>query len=266
MTHRFRIWTAQLGALVITLVIAPVAQAALPDGSADHYAGSQIAKHEGGGRSGAVRSEHPSVPGMDVSSHQGDVDWARAWSDGARFAYVKATEGTEYRNPKFAQQYVGSYDVGMIRGAYHFALPDRSDGATQADFFAGNGGAWSPDGKTLPGALDLEYNPYGETCYGLSQDAMGAWVRAFSDRLLARTGRYPTIYTSTSWWNRCVGGSATFGSTNPLWVAQYADQLGPLPNGWDYETIWQWQAAGLFPGDQNLFNGDSAQLLRIALG
>jgi hypothetical protein len=49
-----------------------------------------------------------------------------------------------------------SANVGMIRGAYHFALPNSSSGATQANYFAGNGGGWSWDGKTLPGALDIE--------------------------------------------------------------------------------------------------------------
>ncbi|MBB5954555.1 GH25 family lysozyme M1 (1,4-beta-N-acetylmuramidase) [Saccharothrix tamanrassetensis] len=271
MAARLRTWTARLGAVAITLALAPAAHAVpdrvLPEGSAEHYAGSQIAKHEGRGRSGASRPrQNGAVPGMDVSSHQGDVDWDRAWADGARFAYVKATEGTGYRNPNFGQQYDGSYRVGMVRGAYHFALPDRSDGAAQADFFADNGAGWSPDGKTLPGAVDLEYNPYGDTCYGLSQEAMGGWVKAFSDRLVQRTGRHPTIYTSTSWWNLCVGKTVTFGATNPLWVAHYNDQLGPLPNGWDRHAIWQWQAAGLFPGDQNLFNGDSEQLRGVALG
>ena len=72
------------------------------------------------------------VYGMDVSSYQGNVDWTAAWNNGARFAYVKASEGIGYTNPYFAQQYNGSYGVGMIRGAYHFALPDRSSGATQA--------------------------------------------------------------------------------------------------------------------------------------
>ncbi|ONI82340.1 hypothetical protein ALI22I_40230 [Saccharothrix sp. ALI-22-I] len=271
-THtRLRTLTAQLGALTITMAITqvPVAEA-LPEGSADHHAGSQIAKHEGWGNTTRPpplsAPRYDGVPGMDVSSHQGDVDWGKAWADGARFAYVKATEGTGYRNPKFTQQYNGSYDVGMTRGAYHFALPDRSDGTAQADFFASNGGGWSRDGKTLPGALDMEYNPYGDTCYGLSQAAMGGWVRAFSDRLFTRTGRHPTIYTSTSWWNRCVGEAARFGDTSPLWVAHYADVLGPLPHGWDYQTIWQWRAAGLFPGDQNLFNGNHEQLLRVAQG
>jgi len=43
-----------------------------------------------------------SVPGMDVSSHQGNVNWSAAWNNGARFAYVKATEGVAYTNLYFA--------------------------------------------------------------------------------------------------------------------------------------------------------------------
>ena len=72
---------------------------------------------------------------MDVSSHQGNVAWSTLWNSGVRWAYTKATEGTYYTNPYFAQQYNGSYNVGMIRGAYHFATPDTTSGATQANYF-----------------------------------------------------------------------------------------------------------------------------------
>ncbi|MCZ9336458.1 lysozyme, partial [Streptomyces sp. TRM76130] len=54
--------------------------------------------------------------GVDVSSHQGDVAWRSLWDSGVRWAYVKATEGRSYINPKYGQQYNGSYAVGMVRG------------------------------------------------------------------------------------------------------------------------------------------------------
>ena len=114
--------------------------------------------------------------GQDVSGYQGNVNWSAQWNAGARFAYIKATEGTYYTNPYFAQQYNGSYNVGMIRGSYHFAIPNGGGGAAQADYFVAHGGGWSKDGRTLPGALDIEYNPYGATCYGLSQSGMVSWI------------------------------------------------------------------------------------------
>ena len=94
-----------------------------------------------------------------------------AYAAGSRFAYVKATEGTYYTNPYFAQQYNGSAQVGMVRGAYHFANPSTSSGADQARYFVQNGGAWTADGQTLPGLLDIEFNPYleyGNTCFNMT--------------------------------------------------------------------------------------------------
>ena len=233
--------------------------------------GSTIRAHEGGAAAG--RTPLPSgttatsyVRGMDVSRWQGNVDWAKARADGARFAYVKATESTSYTNPYFAQQYNGSYDVGMIRGAYHFALPDRSSGTAQADWFVSHGGGWSADGKTLPPLLDIEYNPYGSTCFGLSPSSMVSWIKAFSSRVKSRTGRYPAIYTTTDWWKTCTGNSAAFASTSPLFIARYSSSVGTLPAGWRTWTFWQYSDSGIFPGDQDYFNGSMERLRVLARG
>jgi GH25 family lysozyme M1 (1,4-beta-N-acetylmuramidase) len=226
----------------------------------DHPMGSQIRRVEGvqpGPRNISVTA---TVAGIDVSGYQGNVDWASYWSQGNRFAYVKATEGTYYTNPYFTQQYNGSYNVGMIRGAYHFAVPSDSSGATQANYFLAHGGGWSADGKTLPGALDLEYNPYsGGDCYGLSKADMTAWIKAFSDTYHGATGKWPAIYTSTSWWSECVSGD--FSSTNPLWVARYASAVGSLPFNWSVYTLWQYSSS---PIDQDTFNGGYDRLVALA--
>ncbi|MGH3520503.1 MAG: lysozyme [Haloechinothrix sp.] len=230
----------------------------------DHPMGSQIAKVEGGrGGSAEARSTSGGVQGIDVSGWQRNVDWQYWWNKGKRFAYVKATEGLTYKNPYFTQQYNGSYNVGMIRGAYHFALPDKSTGAEQANYFAGNGGGWSRDGKTLPGVIDLEYNPYGSTCYGKSKAGMAAWIKSFHDTYQVRTGRYPVIYTSKSWWDQCVGTAGNFASTSPLWIARYSSSVGAMPHGWRYYTFWQYSTD---PLDQNRFNGTYERLKALANG
>lgn len=232
------------------------------------YAGSTIAEHEGG--SGRVPAPLADVAGIDVSSHQGSIDWS-AVANEAQFAYMKATEGTDYTDDSFSSYYQGSYDAGLIRGAYHFALPDRSSGAEQAKFFVDNGGAWSDDGKTLPPMLDIEYNPYGDTCYGLNADEMTSWIKEFSDEVHNLTGRYPTIYTTKDWWSTCTGDNGDFGSTNPLFVASYNDEVGELPNGWDTYTFWQYTSEGSIGGidgnvDEDVFNGDTAALEKLAKG
>jgi GH25 family lysozyme M1 (1,4-beta-N-acetylmuramidase) len=230
----------------------------------DDYAGSQIAAHEG--TTGAIGTQDASGPlGMDVSGHQGTVDWPTAAGNHAVFTYVKATEGTYYVNPDFAQQYNGSYQAGLIRGAYHFATPNTTDGVSQADYFLAHGGGWSNDGRTLPPALDLEYNPYGDTCYGLTPAALVAWVHAFVNEMKARTGIYPTIYTSTSWWGQCTGNDNSFGA-DPLWIPRYGSSVGALPASWTDHSIWQYADSGTFPGDQDTYNGSVAQLHGFAAG
>lgn len=54
--------------------------------------------------------------------------------------------------------------------------------ATQANYFVDHGGGWSADGRTLPGTLDIEYNPYGATRYGLTKAGMSAWIRSSPQR------------------------------------------------------------------------------------
>ncbi|BBB00033.1 putative lysozyme precursor [Actinacidiphila reveromycinica] len=235
------------------------------------WMGSTVPAHEGSDTSGsagsgAVTPMATQTLGMDVSGYQGSVNWATTWANGGRFAYVKATESTTYTNPDFAQQYNGSYNVGMIRGSYHFATPDTSAGATQADYFIAHGGGWSADGKTLPGALDIEYNPYGATCYGLSQASMVSWIHAFANEYHAREGVYPVIYSTYDWWSTCTGNNSGFATTSPFWIAKYSTSAGTLPAGYGYYTFWQHADSGTFPGDQDYFNGDLSRLQALALG
>lgn len=148
-----------------------------------------------------------------MSGYQGNVDWASYWNQGKRWAYTKASEGNYYTNPYFGQQYTGSYNQGFIRGAYHFATPNDTSGAAQAEYVVAHGGGWSGDGKTLPGMLDIEYNPYGATCYGLSQAAMRNWITDFLNRYQQLTSRDAVIYSTLDWWTTCTGNTAAFGFT-----------------------------------------------------
>jgi GH25 family lysozyme M1 (1,4-beta-N-acetylmuramidase) len=233
----------------------------------DHQMGAEIRLHEKTSGSTVVMApDVTQTPGLDVSGYQGNVDWNSVAANGAKFAYIKATEGTDYTNPYFAQQYNGSYGVGIIRGSYHFAHPDQSSGATQADYFIAHGGGWSGDGKTLPGALDIEWNPSGNACYDLSPSAMVSWVLSFSNEYHAKEGVWPVIYTATSWWSECTGNQGDFSSTNPLWLADYGSNPGTMPYAWGFQTFWQFADSGTFPGDQDYFNGPVSGLQAIANG
>ena len=149
-------------------------------------------------------------PGRHRQRHRrlalaGRINWTSVRNSGIEFAFIKATEGTSYKDPRFNTNYVAAYNAGVIRGAYHFARPAASSGAVQANYLASNGGAWSADSRTLPAALDIENNPSGAQCYGLSTTQMRNWIADFLNTYRARTGRYAVIYTTANFWNTCTG-------------------------------------------------------------
>ncbi|GGV29983.1 lysozyme [Streptomyces griseoflavus] len=237
------------------------------------YMGAGTRVHEGvpaGEPSMGVLAPTDGVQGIDVSHWQGAINWTSVRGSGIQFAWMKATEGTGYKDPRFNTNYPAAHAAGVIRGAYHFALPNASSGATQANYFATNGGGWSRDNLTLPGVLDIEHNPYGAMCYGLSTTQMRTWINDFYTAYKARTSRDVVIYTTASWWNTCTGNWTGMSAKSPLWVAHWTSASAPtLPSGFPTWTVWQYTSTGSVAGvagnvDRNKFNGSRDRLLALA--
>lgn len=252
---------------------APSAADPIPLGHGYTGAGYAYDSQHSGSDAGAVT---PSVvispnfatnppPGIDVSHYQGTINWGSVHAAGIQFAWIKATEGTTYKDPAFNANYLNAYNNKVIRGAYHFARPDLSSGATQASYFASHGGAWSRDNLTLPGMLDLEGG-----CYGKSTTSMRSWILDFYNTYKSKTTRDVVIYTSPSWWNSCTGGWSGMSTRSPLWVANWTSASNPtIPNGFPYATVWQYTDAGRVSGvsgnvDRDRFNGTHTRLLALA--
>ena len=188
--------------------------------------------------------------GIDVASfqhpHGAAIDWPRVAAAGYKFAFIKASEGDYYVNPYYATDLAHAKAAGVYVTGYHFAVPNVSGGASQAEY-AVRRGDYSADGRTLPLALDIEYNPYGPECYGLSHAKMISWLSAFTAEARRLTGQWPIIYTTADWWHTCTGGSSAFGA-DPLWVAGYGTSSPPMPAGWADWTFWQYTSRGSVPG------------------
>lgn len=206
------------------------------------------------------------VQGVDAPAGGETIDWGQVASAGYEFAAIKATEGTSYTNPSFAGEEAGAKAAGLYVAGYHFATPGASSGAAQADY-AVDGSKYVQDGETLPITLDIEYNPTGAECYGLSQGSMVDWVTAFSDEVRARTGHLPIVFTTADWWETCTGGSAAL-ADNPLWTVRSPTGAAVLPSGW---TTWTFVDDGSatvpgIPGTTGIvaFNGDEADLAALA--
>lgn len=98
------------------------------------------------------RSTYP-IRGLDVSHHQGPIDWAAVAGEKIDFVYVKATEGGDWRDKRFTENFEGAGKAGLRRGAYHFFTLCRP-GAEQAKNFVE---VVPPTDDALPVAIDLEF-------------------------------------------------------------------------------------------------------------
>ncbi len=209
------------------------------------------------------------LAGPDVASYQhprnAAINWARVAGHGARFVFVKATEGTTYVNPWFARDWSAARRARLVRGAYHFARPafPVSTAADQARAFVRVAGSTREQGD-LPPVLDLEDNG------GLPPAQLVAWARTWLVTVQALTGRVPILYTYPYFWATSMGDDTTFGSY-PLWLAAYSrTPPGALP-GWSRWTFWQHTAWARYPGiasfvDESLFCCSPSALTGLADG
>jgi GH25 family lysozyme M1 (1,4-beta-N-acetylmuramidase) len=206
------------------------------------------------------------LQGVDVASFQhpssAAIDWTQVAGDGIQFATVKATEGDYYHNPYALTDLAGAQAAGLSTIAYAFAIPNgngsSANPATQADYLLTYLGATY---RSVPILLDIEYNPYGAECYGLSPFAMVNWIAGFGAEVQAKTGRLPIIYTTQDWWQACTNNSTAFGQT-PIWPAYYSSTAtSPLiPAGWADWSFWQYTSAGTVAGISSTGQTDLDQL------
>jgi GH25 family lysozyme M1 (1,4-beta-N-acetylmuramidase) len=214
-----------------------------------------------------VRSQLPgALQGVDVASYQhpngANIDWTRVATSGIQFAAVKATEGAYYKNPFALSDLAKAKAAGISVMAYSFAIPNGNGSSanpvTQADYLLKY--LATASGPTPTIMLDIEYNPYGAECYGLSKSAMVTWIAQFDAEVQAKTGQDPVIYTPPPWWQTCTGGVASFKQV-PVWIPDYSSGSSPtLPAGWNNWAFWQYTSSGTVSGIHTPGHTDLDQL------
>ena len=250
---------APSGSAVPTGSPAPAGSAASPAGPPS--AGGPTAAAAGPLPAASAAQAPRTVAGLDVAAFQHPVSkqfpggeaisWTAVAAAGYRYAAVKGTEGDYYVNPWAATDLAKAKAAGLDVAPYHFAVPNVSGGAAQAQFAVEYSG-YAPGTRMLPLMLDIEYDPYVQAdhtneCYGLTPAQMTAWLSAFASTARSLTGQYPVIYTTADWWDTCTGRSAAL-SADPMWVAAYGFASPPVPAGWHAWTFWQYTSGGTVPG------------------
>jgi GH25 family lysozyme M1 (1,4-beta-N-acetylmuramidase) len=201
------------------------------------------------------------IEGIDVSYHDGSIDWSRVRADGIDFAFIRASDGLDYIDNKFDANWAGARGAGVIRGAYQFFRPSQ-DPIAQADLVLERMGPLQ-DGD-LPPVLDVE------TSSGLPADEVIAGVRVWIDYMTDVLGRPPIIYAGLYSWEELTGNADM--TESPLWVAQWTTASCPnIPSPWQTWMFWQYSEDGWVDGigetvDVDRYDGSREDLLAFAIG
>lgn len=152
--------------------------------------------------------------GVDISHWNPVYSYAKMRSV-THAVYFKCTEGTTYYDDTFADNRAGL--AGHAWGPYHFL--STADGVVQANWFCDHLGS---NRGPLPPCLDVELASVGS---GL--------IKAFINRLYARLGIYPIIYTSAYFWSLVTGTEKQWIADRcALWVAHYYTDYPIIPTHW----------------------------------
>jgi lysozyme len=194
--------------------------------------------------------------GIDLSSYQPSFDWS-AEKGRISFAFIKATEGTTIRDPDFAANWRQAKDLGIVRGAYHFAHP-ANGAATEARAFLDVVQAQGLNQGDLL-ALDLE------TSDNLGPARVAEYARNWCADVRKATGHTPIVYTFLGFAQQ--GNCAGLGHY-PLWIAEPSAPAGKpvVPQPWSAWAFHQYGTTqvGSNTVDVDVFNGDGAALKAFA--
>lgn len=190
--------------------------------------------------------------GLDVSHYQGNVDWPLV-AESFQFAFIKATEGDQYVDPKFHTNIAGIQNTSLSFSAYHFYSP-ASDPVKQASNFLSHTRAYN---LTLPPVVDIEVAP--DNDLNAFHDGIQQWL----DKVRESSGCTPIIYSSKSFWNKYL--QSRF-SDYPVWISDYTtskDSIASIP--WSF---WQFSDRGSAPGveglvDQSLYRGTEKSIQEL---
>lgn len=193
------------------------------------------------------------LDGIDISGHNGKVDWEAVADAGCKYAWVKATEGTTHKQKSMQRNLDGARAWGIPVGAYHYGRPNTyqslrlEDARREAENFLKHYGTPQPD--DIAPVLDVE-SGYIKTDHNYNVDWTHEWCRVVEDGI----GCKPMIYTAR--WavqSRLIKADSLDSlSQYKLWWAEYRPESVMAPTKtmtpWTDWTCWQWTGHGSIDG------------------
>lgn len=200
------------------------------------------------------------VRGIDVSHHQGSINWerlrnARMCGVPVSFVIIKATEGLTLADDCFQRNFMQARRNSIVRGAYHYFKPTL-DARSQANFFLRTVALEPGD---LPPILDVE-----ETG-NMTTAELRSKVKVWLDVVEREYNIKPMIYTGRKFKQEYLYGKDF--DEYPLWLAHYYVNEMTYNGSW---AIWQHTDVGSVDGirgnvDCNIFNGSLEELNQLTI-
>ncbi len=192
--------------------------------------------------------------GIDVSKHNGSIDWEQVKKSGIQFAIIRAGNrgygeaGNMVEDPYFVQNMNGAIANGIKVGVYYFSQAITVEEAIQEAeatlrMIQDNGFA---DKLSLPIVIDTE--AAGGRADSMTKEQRTTVVKAFCERI-KQAGYTPMVYANKSWLKNNLIMSEL--EQYEVWVAHYVKTDDPINNPTDYDgrfEIWQYTSEGSVPG------------------
>lgn len=191
------------------------------------------------------------IHGIDLSHHNGPIDWKAVSEDGIDFAFLKATEGSDFQDSMFAQNFNAARAYGIKVGAYHF-FSTLSSGEEQASNFIDT--VPRLEGM-LPPVIDVEFS---RNRSAMSDEKFHLEFAVLFSTLQNHYGVTPVVYTTQEFHEDYLSET----KIARLWARSLLGKPYPLAKDW---IFWQYSNLGRVAGisspvDLNVFRGSAGEL------
>ena len=183
--------------------------------------------------------------GIDVSEHQGKINWAQVKTAGVDFAILRCGYASTHADIQWHNNVQGCLSTGMPFGVYLYSRATSPEEASkEADFAISQLKSEGLTGADL--AFPVYFDMEDSKMVGKNYAAI---AQAFFDKLTA-AGYSVGTYANLSWWNTYLT-SPVFDKYSK-WVAAYNTTIGltyaPMSNFSEGNGIWQFSDYGVIPG------------------
>lgn len=196
----------------------------------------------------------PIYDGIDVSNWQGYISYDRVKSSGIDIVYIKASQGTTFKDPYMEYNYSQAKANGLKVGFYHFlTATNETEAQRQAEFFVS-----VIAGKEVDCKLAMDFEQFNG---GITVAEIRRISNVFLETVKQLSGKEVIVYSNLSDAQNVFGQEIA--NRYPLWIAYYGSEqrLINSDSAWSRWSGWQYTSQGSIPGiqgyvDRNLFTND----------